>query len=71
MKMKRYLVFAGQTYYAQGGFSDFIRDFDDKDTAVEFGRSAEADYDWLEVIDTQPDEGDGFYNVFCFGSAHS
>lgn len=56
--MKRYLAFAGDTYYPAGGWDDFKGDFDTKAEAyaavcipiTNSWRSHE--FDWWQVIDT-------------------
>lgn len=58
--MKRYLVFAGMTYYPGGGWTDFKGDFDDEGAAIEFARghvNAKAGHPnepWAQVVDTVP-----------------
>jgi hypothetical protein len=63
--MKRYLVFAGDTYYPSGGWNDFQRSFDKLEEAVkamEYYRDIGDIYednsghdkkDWGHVVDTQ------------------
>lgn len=55
MALKRYLLFAGETYYPSGGWMDFIRSFDSKKDAVILARQlkSEGDIDWFHIIDTQ------------------
>lgn len=48
--MKRYMAFAGDTYYPSGGWGDFIGDFDGLDEAREVCYQAKCD--WYHVIDT-------------------
>lgn len=52
--MKRYLLFAGDTYYPSGGWSDFVKDYDteeeaDADGLSKYGR----DHQWYEVVDLE------------------
>ncbi len=48
--MKRYLLFAGDSYYPEGGWFDFKGDFD---TVVDAIKSiALRDYDWYHVVDS-------------------
>jgi hypothetical protein len=49
--MKRFLVFAGDTYYPAGGWGDFVSDHDTADEATVAAMSRHAD--WREVIDTE------------------
>lgn len=60
--MKRYLLFAGSTYYPAGGWHDFRGDFDsieeakakiDQDEEASDGWGA---YDWSHCIDSQTKE---------------
>ena len=52
--MKRYLVFASDLYYPQGGWQDFYADCD----TLEFAKIAACeainadDHDWAQVVDT-------------------
>jgi hypothetical protein len=50
--MKRYLLFAGQDYYPQGGWDDFVIDSDSvqslKVKAVEYM----TEYTWWHIVDT-------------------
>lgn len=54
--MKRYWVFGGQIYYASGGFKDFLRDFDDRNAAIDFAADQLAcrtnDVEWTQIVDT-------------------
>lgn len=60
--MKRYLLFAGSTYYASGGWNDFVEDFDTYEEAwahyheankehAEQGRTYPR-YDWGHAVDS-------------------
>lgn len=57
--MKRYLAFAGSTYYPSGGMNDFIGSFDTVDEAIAEICYSDEDYgminDWGHVFD-QVDE---------------
>lgn len=48
--MKRFLVFAGECYYAGGGWDDFRGDFETVEAARE--AAVALDKDWWQVIDT-------------------
>lgn len=64
--IKRYLLFAGQTYYPNGGWDDFIIDCDtarelrklisfkirERDT-IALIEGFKNDYHWLQIIDTK------------------
>lgn len=53
--MKRYLVFAGDSYYATGGWGDYKGDFDDAKEAVARGKEYEQEHaviGWWHVVDT-------------------
>lgn len=49
--MKRFLVFAGDTYYPVGGMDDFLKDFDSMDEALKY--LLNSDWDWAHVYDQQ------------------
>ena len=49
--MKRYLLFAGQSYYANGGWADWKGTFDTLEEAV--AHLTKLDIDWFHVIDIQ------------------
>ena len=55
--MKRYLLFAGSTYYAPGGWNDYIGSYDSSTVAEQIVLDANADnahysdYDWWHVVD--------------------
>lgn len=55
--MKRYVVFAGKDYYANGGAQDFWQDFDTaiaaKEVADVLGGKDEGDFQWSHVFDTE------------------
>ena len=51
--MKRFLLFAGDHYYASGGWNDFKGDFDDVSEAkkwIEMNKGYL--FDWAHAIDT-------------------
>lgn len=47
--MKRYLLFAGESYYPVGGWKDFVDSYDTIEEAVSYGRAAG---DWWHVVDS-------------------
>lgn len=47
--LKRYLLFAGLSYYPKGGWGDFAGSFDTLTEALAIRRGA----DWWHVIDSQ------------------
>lgn len=47
--MKRYLLFAGDTYYPGGGWTDFIGSFDSIDDAI--AATGHVQHDWWHVVD--------------------
>lgn len=60
--MKRYLLFAGSSYYPRGGWLDFIDSFDTPEEAKEVGQCHDIfifsnkeesypKYDWFHIID--------------------
>jgi hypothetical protein len=50
--MQKYLVFAGETYYALGGMHDFKKGFDDLGEAIAYGSSIMGyRNDWYHVVD--------------------
>jgi hypothetical protein len=46
--MKRYALFAGDTYYPSGGWYDFRGSFDSFEEAL--AASKEQDYDWYHIV---------------------
>jgi hypothetical protein len=52
--LKRYALFAYDTYYPGGGWSDFVRSFDTVDEAAQHGRQLRDDY--KVVIDLRTGE---------------
>ena len=56
MALKRFLVFAGTTYYPSGGASDF-RYSADKREEISWPKDRFGDdCDWCNVLDTETDE---------------
>ena len=53
--MKRYLVFAGDTYYPSGGWEDLKKSFNKEDVAVSWAEGwVEADaLHWAHIVDTE------------------
>ena len=51
--MKRYLVFAGDTYYPNGGWDDIYGAYETSDEAVAAADEAHDQYDWVQVIDIE------------------
>lgn len=52
--MKRFLLFAGEIYYAYGGWNDFVDSFDNCDHAIAQGHKivTRPDENWWHVVDT-------------------
>lgn len=50
-KIKRFLVFAGDTYYPTGGWSDYRCSFDTEKEALKW--LARYNYDWNHIVDMQ------------------
>lgn len=52
--MKTYLVFAGDDFYPEGGWEDFVASFDDWPAALACAKEQAAkDYQWAQVVDTK------------------
>ena len=56
--MKRYWLFAGDTYYPRGGFRDLRGEYDTLEAAVEAAQNGESmivetGYDWWHVFDSE------------------
>lgn len=49
--MRRFLIFAGMTYYPAGGWGDFRGSEDTKEAALSLMRSYH--YDWVQIVDSQ------------------
>lgn len=49
MKLKRFLVFAGDHYYPKGGFNDLVGSKNTLEAAIELAKSQNTD--WYQVID--------------------
>ena len=49
----RYLVFSGATYYACGGFNDFVGAFELLKYAMLCGEKCAGDYNWYHVVDAE------------------
>lgn len=54
--MKRYLAFAGNTYYPCGGWGDFVGDFDTITEAFDAGKKGNERFGWWQVIDSHTKE---------------
>lgn len=52
--MNRYLLFAFDSYYPQGGWEDFVESFDTLEDALEAGGLLERDY--IQVVDSDTGE---------------
>jgi len=48
---RRFILLCGETYYARGGFHDFITSYDFLDDAMSTGRSLELSKDHNEAIE--------------------
>lgn len=48
--MKRFIVFAGSTYYPTGGWGDMKSSFDTFEEANDLVSSVD-NYDWFEIVD--------------------
>lgn len=55
--MNRYLLFAGDSYYPQGGAFDFIKSFKTKAAALRYilGKTKQDqwNHDWWHILDTE------------------
>lgn len=64
--MKRFVLFAGQNYYAGGGALDFKGEFNELDAALEVAATlVPYDEEWFHIVDT-----DSWKVVAYFGGAH-
>lgn len=50
--IKRYLVFAGEDFYALGGWGDFCGDFDTEDEAFKAALDV-PNSEWRHIVDTK------------------
>lgn len=53
MKVKRYMVFAGEGYYPQRPFRIFVASFDEREKAVRVATSRLRDSDWTVILDLE------------------
>jgi len=52
--MKRFLLFAGDTYYPKGGINDFVKDFTSLNEAKEAAKGFSNDsFEWYHIYDTK------------------
>ncbi len=51
--LKRYLVFAGSTYYPAGGWGDFRTSCDTVEEAKDWLLKWNEDYDWWQIADAE------------------
>lgn len=61
---KRFVVMGGMTYYASGGFEDYLGSFDTKEEADAFAKSyldINSSYYWTQVADLETG------NFWCAG----
>lgn len=50
--MKRFIVFGGECYYPQGGYSDYIDSFESKSEALKFIKSkVDTKCEWYQIFD--------------------
>lgn len=57
MKLKRYLVFAGDTHYPGGGWDDFVVSHDALDEAVTAAKATrDGRNGWWHVVDVETGE---------------
>ena len=54
--MKRYLVFAGSTYYPAGGWNDFCGSFDSELDALDYIARKDSDCEWWHIVDTTTEQ---------------
>lgn len=50
--MKRFLVFAGETYYPMGGWADFQKDYDTFEEASNSFTELMKTEDWMHIVDS-------------------
>lgn len=55
--MKRYLLFAGDKFYPNGGMGDFVMDFNNKSDALDLIKRLKNDFgvwfDWFHIYDAE------------------
>lgn len=70
--VKRYMLFAGEYYYAAGGSHDYTGSYDVLEDAVAAGKNfIEKDtYTWFNIFDTQEDETVDLYDIDGYGGGH-
>ena len=70
--MERFAVFGGETYYAKGGWSDFIKDFEKPWDALEFVEEKESgvfpELEWWHIFDMEKREMLGISRYQAYGS---
>ena len=57
--IKRFVVMGGLTYYASGGFKDYLNSFDIKEEADKFAAdylAEHGEYNWAQVADLNTGE---------------
>ena len=54
--MKRFLVFAGECYYPQGGWDDFKGSYEHELEAKQTAEGHAQGYRWAHVVDTQSEQ---------------
>jgi hypothetical protein len=56
--MKRYVLFAGPTYYPAPGWCGMVETSDDLESLTETGKKKADDYyGWWQIVDVTTDEG--------------
>lgn len=68
--MKKYLLFSGKSYYANGGILDFKGSFDSLEDAVAKGRyQLDNTYeDWFHVYDSESNIVKAYIDGSCCGN---
>lgn len=51
-RMKKYLIFGGDQYYPRGGWSDFIKDFETLESALDYIARLDSSVDWIHIVNT-------------------
>lgn len=58
--MNQFLLFAGASYYASGGWDDFVDSFDNVEEARDYvevaAKERPHDYDWHHIVDSNTGE---------------